>query len=127
MHSLGGLVTKKALSLSESSFEEYLKEMDRCTIAIAFLGTPHRGSDVSFPKIFVNVLRAAGKQGNNKILRLFDRESDDLENVSKDFAQWVKKKEKDGFKLKCFYEEFGTGNWGQVGACYCPYGFSKLY
>src|SRR6266536_3700215 len=100
VHSLGGLVTKKALTLSESSSEEYLKEMDRCTIAIAFLGTPHRGSDVSLPTIFVNVLKATGKQGNSGILKLFDRESDDLENVSKDFAQWVKKKEKDGFKLK---------------------------
>ncbi len=115
------------LHLSESSSEEYLKEMDRCTIAIAFLGTPHRGSDVSLPTIFVNVLKATGKQGNSGILKLFDRESDDLENVSKDFAQWVKKKEKDGFKLKCFYEELETRFLGRVGARHCLYCFSNLY
>jgi protein SERAC1 len=114
VHGLGGLLLKKALCLSNGSSHEYLKELDHCTIGIIFLGTPHRGSDVaSLPQVAFNVLKAFGKQGNKDLLELFDRNSTELENISRDFAEWVNKN-RSHFNMMCFYEELGVKGIGKV-------------
>ncbi|MCJ1345407.1 hypothetical protein MMC31_003614 [Peltigera leucophlebia] len=85
-HSLGGLVTKKALCLSENSFESHLKQADACTIAIAFLGTPHRGSGLApFFKGVTNILKASHKRVNTDIISLLQRKSEVLREVEDSF------------------------------------------
>lgn len=43
-HSLGGLVTKKAILLSRNHSEPHLRGVFDCTLGIIFMGTPHKGS-----------------------------------------------------------------------------------
>ena len=96
---------KKSLCLSESSYEAHLKQLDQCTIAVAFLGTPHRGSELaSFAAGITNALRACGMRVNNRILQVLQRDSDILADVEDSFMIWLRKKG-DRFNLTCFYEE----------------------
>jgi hypothetical protein len=44
-HSLGGLVTECALCLSKSSSDSEIQLLEEHTVGVAFLGTPHHGSD----------------------------------------------------------------------------------
>jgi hypothetical protein len=65
------LVAKKALLLSEQECEPRLKQLHESVIAAAFIGTPHRGSDVAkFPTYLANILKASGKRVNKRILKL---------------------------------------------------------
>lgn len=45
-HSLGGLVTKCALNHSRNA-EEHLRQLERHTIGVVFLGVPHCGADLA--------------------------------------------------------------------------------
>ena len=47
VHSLGGLVAQKALCISAEENNEHRKLLDKCTIGICFLGTPHAGSKLA--------------------------------------------------------------------------------
>lgn len=76
VHSLGGLVVKKSLCLSASQNQERLKRIGQCTRAIAFLGTPHRGSDLAaFSKSIAKILKALGKRTNKDILGVLEPNS----------------------------------------------------
>ena len=69
MHSLGGLVTKKALCMSETSPEKHLRQLHNSTIAIAFLGTPHRGSGMAtYAEAVVRFLKHVRKRVNQDIV-----------------------------------------------------------
>ena len=114
VHSLGGLVTKKALCMSESSCDEHLKQVDRCTIAIAFLGTPHRGSGLApFAKVVANILKACQKRVNKNILGLLTQDSEVLADVEDSFGIWLRKKDAT-FNITSFYEELELPGIGQV-------------
>ncbi|KAI0506067.1 hypothetical protein F5B22DRAFT_651114 [Xylaria bambusicola] len=103
-HSLGGLVVKRALALSEASADIHLRRMERDTIGVVFLGTPHRGADVaSFTTAIINIVRSAGIRANSKILDVFKRESQVLASVEDSFSNWLRKTS-GRFALSCFYE-----------------------
>lgn len=114
VHSLGGLVTKKALCLSESSAEAHLNQVDRCTIAVAFLGTPHRGSELApFAKGIVDILKLVNIRMNGNILEPLKRNSQVLADIEDSFSNWLRKKGS-RFDLTCFYEELGLPVTGLV-------------
>lgn len=46
-HSLGGIVTKKAVALSRESRFPHLRDIEKNTAGIVFLGTPHHGADLA--------------------------------------------------------------------------------
>ncbi|KAJ9668253.1 hypothetical protein H2201_001683 [Coniosporium apollinis] len=46
-HSLGGLVIEDALRISRASAEEHIQLIERHTVAIGFLGTPHHGANLA--------------------------------------------------------------------------------
>ncbi|PQK08956.1 hypothetical protein BB8028_0001g10270 [Beauveria bassiana] len=103
-HSLGGLITKKAMSLSESAAVEHLRQIERDTIAIAFFGTPHRGSNLApFAKLVANFFQASGKRVNSDILEVLKRDSQVLAGVERDFVNWVARKGQN-FQVSCFFE-----------------------
>ncbi|KAI9795170.1 MAG: hypothetical protein M1816_000192 [Peltula sp. TS41687] len=105
VHSLGGLVTKKALCLSEQAFEPHLHQLDRHTIAIAFMGTPHRGSGLApFASGIANILKACQMRVNREILKLLERDSEVLADVEASFAIWLRRNGS-RFNLTCFFEE----------------------
>jgi hypothetical protein len=106
-------VTKKALCMSECSFEDHLKQVNRCTKAIAFLGTPHRGSDLtSFVATVANILKAGGKRVNVDILELLKPNNRVLVEVEDSFGIWLRNK--GSFNLTCFYEELELLGVGKV-------------
>jgi hypothetical protein len=118
VHSLGGLVTKKALCLSEQAVEPHLKQLDRCTIAVGFLGTPHRGSGLTpFAAAVANILKAGGKRVNNSILQILHRDSEVLADVEGSFGIWLRKNSS-RFNLTCFFEELEFPTVGMVGSSY---------
>jgi protein SERAC1 len=107
-------VTKKALCMSEGSVEDRLKQADSCTIAVAFLGTPHRGSSFAlFAKSFTNILKAVRIRANSDILEPLGRESQVLEDVEDSFAIWLRKKG-GKFNMTCFFEELELKSVGLV-------------
>lgn len=118
--SLGGLVTKKALCLSERAFYPHLQQIDRCTIAVAFLATPHRGSDhARFATSMANILKAGGMRVNKDILQLLRRDSEVLADVEDSYAVWLRKYDH-RFDLACFYEELELPGIGRVGSPFSP-------
>ena len=57
VHSLGGLVAQKALCISAEENNEHRKLLDKCTIGICFLGTPHAGSKLAdFAVVITRIL-----------------------------------------------------------------------
>ncbi len=113
-HSLGGLVTKKAICLSDEVFEPHLKQVHECVSAILFLGTPHRGSDITaFATGVANILKAGGKRVNKEILSLLHKDSEVLADVEDSFAQWMRKNS-GRFNISCFYEELELRSVGRV-------------
>ena len=62
-HSLGGLVTQNSLCLSKESPKAHLRQVERCTIGIYSIATPHNGSKIaargSFATKLINVIRPA--------------------------------------------------------------------
>ncbi|MCJ1344209.1 hypothetical protein MMC31_002412 [Peltigera leucophlebia] len=113
-HSLGGLLTKKALCLSDNSFESHLKQADACTIAVAFLGTPHRGSGLAnFAKAITSILKASHTRVNPEIISLLQRKSELLREVEDSFGIWLRKKGQ-CFNMTSFYEEWELPGLGLV-------------
>ncbi len=118
VHSLGGLVTKKALCISETTVESHLKQADTFTIAVAFLGTPHRGSGLApFAEVIANIL-SAGMRVNKGILGLLKRNSEVLADVEDSFDTWLRKKA-GHFDVTCFYEELELPAVGFVRLAHC--------
>lgn len=112
---------KKAMCISETSNEEHLKQVDRYTIAIAFLGTPHRGAGLaSFATVVANILRAGGKRVNKQILGLLKQGSEVLSDVEDSFEIWLSKKDAD-FNVSCFYEELELPGLGKVASSHRSY------
>ncbi len=116
-HSLGGLVVKKALQLSESSAERHLRRLQENTAGILFLGTPHSGSDFApFAKSVGACLRLIGKRVNTDILDTLRRDSQVLLDVEDWFGQWLRRcaEASKTLQITCFYEELALPLIGKV-------------
>ena len=116
-HSLGGLVVKKALQLSESSAEKHLRRLEGNTAGILFLGTPHGGSDFApFAKSVGACLRLIGKRVNTDILDTLRRDSQVLLDVEDWFGQWRRRRaeSRKSLQITCFYEELALPLVGKV-------------
>ncbi|PKY04955.1 hypothetical protein P168DRAFT_304062 [Aspergillus campestris IBT 28561] len=91
-HSLGGLVVKKAMEVSEHSADEHLMQIEKETVGIAFLGTPHRGADIApFTDAIANIVKISGVRTNAKILDTLERNSQVLGGVETYFDNWIRK------------------------------------
>ncbi len=107
-------MTKKALCLSEQTIYPHWKQMDRCTIGVIFLGTPHCGSDLTpFAASVANILKAGGKRVNKEILQLLNRNSKVLADIEETYAVWLQRNSS-RFDLTCFFEELELPAVGMV-------------
>ncbi|KAH7095492.1 hypothetical protein FB567DRAFT_31364 [Paraphoma chrysanthemicola] len=116
-HSLGGLVVKRAMQMSKSSAEAYIRNIESSTAAIAFLGTPHSGSDFApFAKSVSRVLSLTGKRVNVNILDTLKRDSQVLLDLEDWFGHWLRRRSQDGspIELTCFIEELELPIVGRV-------------
>lgn len=117
-HSLGGLVLKEALCISDHSSDYHLKQADHCSVGIAFLGTPHRGSGLAtLANVIANTLKIV-MRANTDVLGGLKRDSKVLTEVEDSFGEWLKNKGVD-FNITCFYEELELPAVGFVSLFQC--------
>lgn len=118
VHSLGGIVLKKALCLSQVSVDEHLRQADQCLHGIAFLGTPHRGADLApIMDAAAKILHFLGSRVNPNLGQVLQRGSMPLTDIEDSFAVWLEsKRESTGRRanITCFHEELGLPGAGKV-------------
>ena len=99
VHSLGGLLTQRALTISRESRFRHLQDIEACTVGICFLGTPHHGADLAiWGHVLANVISAA-KPANSAPVKLLERGSEMLRDVQDGFHNLLEKR-KDERKKK---------------------------
>ena len=106
MHSLGGLLTQRALTISRESRFRHLQDIEACTVGICFLGTPHHGADLAiWGHVLANVISAA-KPANSAPVKLLERGSEMLRDVQDGFHNLLEKRKDERKKIQvtCFYE-----------------------
>jgi hypothetical protein len=97
-HSLGGLVVKQLLQISEVRRDPRLKPIARATRGIAFLATPHSGSNIAVVAKLLGIASkaTAGLTTDDPWLRL-------LSGWYRDNAAYL------GWKTRAFHETLPTG------------------
>ena len=97
-HSLGGLLTKILLRMSQASDDEDFKNISSLTKLIVFLSTPHTGSSLA------NALEALPK--TSKSIALLANETGFLEDLKQHFISFVN--ERNDVLVKTYYEKYKT-------------------
>lgn len=86
VHSLGGIVVKDALSISQQE-QIYTREILPATRGVIFLGTPHRGSAVaSVGEVAFRFAKLFFQDPNIKVLRGLERNSEILDRIARSFG-----------------------------------------
>jgi hypothetical protein len=116
VHSLGGLVIQKALCISRDRSEFHLQRLEACTVGIAFLGTPHNGSDLAAWAVLCTKLINKLKDANVDILRTLESDSEVLRDSQENFGQLLKIREsqRSAIEISCFFEELAVTPVGMV-------------
>lgn len=106
-HSLGGLVCKDAILLSRNNAEAHLQDVFNSVRAIAFMGTPHRGS---WMDNWANLPASAFgfvKSTNQSLLKVLMTDDTYLQSVQDRFWGMIREQQNSGREIKvtCFFEE----------------------
>ncbi|CAG8897091.1 unnamed protein product [Penicillium egyptiacum] len=115
-HSLGGLVTEQALLICRGAAQQHYKDVLDSTAAIAFMGTPHLGSNKAAWALpltrLANVLRTANKE----LIQALAPGSEMLANLQQEFHTMLEDRRNHGKKLEmfCFYEELEVTGVGKI-------------
>ena len=80
----------QALNKSKTSADNYLKNILECTWGIAFLGTPHSGSDQAGWAGIATKMIGLVKQTNKDIIEPLKRNSYELERIEGDFQTMIR-------------------------------------
>jgi len=108
VHSMGGLVCEQALLISRGSAEPHVQELLEATRAIAFLGTPHHGSQkAEWTKTLRNISNIF-RETNQDLLRVLEPGSEMLAALQQEFHVMLNARQKAGKnppEIFCFYEE----------------------
>lgn len=107
-HSLGGIVVKEVLRMSESR-KSKTKAGERAifenTQGVVFMGTPHLGSDFGQLGAYAaNLAFAVGQNVNDGILNALAPKSEILRIANEAFSEFLKD---DKIRATCFYETEG--------------------
>lgn len=105
-HSLGGLVCKDAILQSRHDPGPHLRAISETTVAIAFLGTPHGGSDVASWAKFPAKALGIVKSTNTNLLSVLQTSSEVLYRIQRDFLSMLRSLAVEGQSLRmtCFWE-----------------------
>lgn len=116
-HSLGGLVTEAAIALSRHSPFEHIRQIEKHTVGIVFMGTPHLGADAAKWTTFITRLINAVKQTNINIVEVLRPDSEMLELIQKDFQSILRQRidEQQPIQITCFFEQLSMKVVGDVG------------
>ena len=115
-HSLGGLVCKDSILQSKNSPDPHLRKVFECITAIAFLGTPHGGSDLA---MWANIpAKALGivKSTNTDLLSILQTGSEVLARIQRDFSSMLREFSEDGrcLNITCFWESLPMPHVGTI-------------
>jgi pimeloyl-ACP methyl ester carboxylesterase len=116
VHSLGGLVTETALSSSRYSPFEHIQQIERNTVGIVFLGTPHLGADAAKWATFASRMLSAVRQTNVNIVEVLKPDSEMLENIQKNFHSVLRQRidTQQPIEITCFFEQLPVKIAGEV-------------
>lgn len=115
-HSLGGLVTERALSRSRIAVDPYHSHIERCTVGIVFLGVPLCGADLASWTAIGTRMVGILRRTNKDIVKVLKPESEMLREVQKDFHNVLthRKNEESAISITCFYEQLAVTGIGEV-------------
>jgi len=87
------------------------------TVAIAFMGTPHAGSDLAnWAKILTSLSRIL-RRTNKEIVDVLRPDSEMLANLQQEFHTMLDARQKNGktpIKIFCFFEELAVTGTGEA-------------
>jgi len=107
VHSLGGLVCKEAILLSQNNPEPHLRGIFNRVIGVVFMGTPHKGAWMAnWAHIPASAL-GLFKSSNKSLLATLETENQLLESIQAKFLSMVREVREGGRSLEvtCFFEE----------------------
>ncbi|KAK3988895.1 protein SERAC1 [Cladorrhinum sp. PSN332] len=99
VHSLGGIVLKKAIMMANDRNHNTWHDIGSATKGLVFFGTPHRGSDAASSFAPLQKITSVGFQ-MQRFLPLLKTHSDGLREVSDEFRHFAHK-----YTLVSFYEQ----------------------
>ena len=105
----------QALTVADNA-EQYEKRILEYTEAIAFLGTPHRGSELASWATIVGNMVNVVKTTNIDIFEVLKPSIEVLENLNQDFYTMLRSREQAQYpsiKLACFVEELPVSKAGK--------------
>jgi len=94
-----------ALWLAGGSAEKHIRDIRVHTTAIAFLGTPHHGSDLAAWAAFGSRMSKIIKQSNTEIIAILEPCSEVLASIQKGFHNQLRILNDQNIDITCFYEE----------------------
>jgi len=105
-HSMGGLLTKKALLHSTESNPTEINSIVTNPSGILFMGTPHAGSMNATIGSFVATLISIFHPTNTSLLMDLEKESPNLQELDRRFNQLLTRRNtaNDPIHIRCFYE-----------------------
>ena len=119
----------QALTVANNA-EQHERRILECTKAIAFLGTPHRGSDLaSWATIVGNMVKVL-KSANTDILEVLKPGSEVLENLTQDFHTMLRYREQaqnPSIDITCFVEELPVSKAGKTFMVCCEVSFLYIF
>ncbi|KAF1811247.1 hypothetical protein P152DRAFT_474853 [Eremomyces bilateralis CBS 781.70] len=119
-HSLGGLVAEQAMQallVSRGSAEQHAKDLLESTVAIAFMGTPHLGSNLANWGHPISKLSNLLRKTNSEIVGVLQPGSEMLAAVQQEFHTMLDDRSRNDSKyinIFCFYEEVGYPGLGEI-------------
>lgn len=116
VHSLGGLVVQKMLSLSKSSHESHYQCIESSTIGAVFFGTPMLGADLAAWASIGTALSSVLKQTNRDIVGVLEPDSSMAGSIRLDITNLVatRARTNNPIKIACFYECLPVHGYGKV-------------
>jgi hypothetical protein len=116
-HSLGGLVSTRALLHAEESGDSLYKDVANSTVGFLFLGTPFRGSQIAnWGKLGTDFIRVTSDV-NRDIVTLLKPDSEILFQLRISFVNLLRKRAQNsngGIIVKTIFEELGMTLIGKV-------------
>lgn len=106
----------QALTVADHA-EQYEKHVLECTEAIAFLGTPHRGSELASWATIAGNMANLVKRTNTNVLEVLQPGSEVLENLTQDFHTMLRSREQakgTSIHITCFAEELPVSRAGKT-------------
>lgn len=132
-HSMGGLVCKQAILLSQADAKSHLHDIFSSLRGIIFMGTPHRGSWManwaSIPASALGIFRHV----NKSLFGLLETNNNQLEELQERFLTMLRQQLQSGrcIEIMCFFEELPTKKLGVIvpkeSAILDGYEYSSIY